>query len=114
MLKHLTLNADAIVVLDNMALDLIAVDQLRIENPTVDSINSLVVTIMAASTTTLRYPSSMNNDWIIPPRPSSLRDCSNNMIGSKVGMPFWTISKKKGSFSIVWIDLIIPERWVTI
>jgi tubulin gamma len=63
-LKRLTLNADAVVVLDNTALNRIAVDRLRIENPTVDHINSLVATIMAASTTTLRYPGSMNNDWI--------------------------------------------------
>jgi tubulin gamma len=63
-MKRLTLNADAVVVLDNTALNRIAVDRLRIANPTVDHINSLVATIMAASTTTLRYPGYMNNDWI--------------------------------------------------
>jgi tubulin gamma len=63
-MKRLTLNADAVVVLDNTALNRIAVDRLRINNPTVDHINSLVATIMAASTTTLRYPGYMNNDWI--------------------------------------------------
>ncbi|KAG7349561.1 tubulin/FtsZ family, GTPase domain containing protein [Nitzschia inconspicua] len=63
-MKRLTLNADAVVVLDNTALNRIAVDRLRIPNPTVDHINSLVATIMAASTTTLRYPGYMNNDWI--------------------------------------------------
>ena len=63
-LKRLTLNADAVVVLDNMALNRIAVERLRIANPTVDHLNSLVATIMAASTTTLRYPSYMNNDLI--------------------------------------------------
>lgn len=63
-LKRLTLNADAVVVLDNTALNRIATDRLRIENPTVDHLNSLVATIMAASTTTLRYPGYMNNDWI--------------------------------------------------
>ncbi len=63
-LKRLTLNADAVVVLDNTALNQIAVDRLRIENPTVDQLNSLVATIMAASTTTLRYPGYMNNDLI--------------------------------------------------
>mmetsp|Transcript_18349 Transcript_18349/g.26300 ORF Transcript_18349/g.26300 Transcript_18349/m.26300 type:complete len:515 (+) Transcript_18349:902-2446(+) len=63
-LKRLTLNADAVVVLDNTSLNRIAVDRLRIENPTVDQLNSLVATIMAASTTTLRYPSYMNNDLI--------------------------------------------------
>ena len=63
-MKRLTLNADAVVVLDNTALNRIAMDRLRIENPTVDHINSLVATIMAASTTTLRYPGYMNNDLI--------------------------------------------------
>lgn len=63
-MKRLTLNADAVVVLDNTALERIAVDRLRIPNPTVDHINSLVATIMAASTTTLRYPGYMNNDWL--------------------------------------------------
>lgn len=63
-LKRLTLNADAVVVLDNTALNQIAVDRLRLENPTVDQLNSLVATIMAASTTTLRYPGYMNNDLI--------------------------------------------------
>jgi tubulin gamma len=63
-LKRLTLNADCVVVLDNTALNRIAVDRLRIENPSVSQLNSLVSTVMAASTTTLRYPGYMNNDLI--------------------------------------------------
>jgi len=63
-LKRLCLNADCVVVLDNTALNRIAVDRLRLENPTVDHINSIVATIMAASTTTLRYPGYMNNDLV--------------------------------------------------
>jgi tubulin gamma len=63
-LKRLTLNADCVVVLDNTALNRIAVDRLRINNPTVGQLNSLVSTVMAASTTTLRYPGYMNNDLI--------------------------------------------------
>jgi len=63
-LKRLILNADAVVVLDNTALNRIALDRLKITNPTVDQLNSLVATIMAASTTTLRYPGYMNNDLI--------------------------------------------------
>ena len=63
-LKRLTLNADCVVVLDNTALNRIAVDRLRINNPTVNQLNSLVSTVMAASTTTLRYPGYMNNDLI--------------------------------------------------
>ena len=63
-LKRLTLNADCVVVLDNTALNRIAVDRLKLETPTVDQLNSLVSTVMAASTTTLRYPGYMNNDLI--------------------------------------------------
>ena len=49
-------HADAVVVLDNTALDRIAVERLHIANPTFAQINGLVSTVMAASTTTLRYP----------------------------------------------------------
>lgn len=34
------------------------------QNPTVSQLNSLVSTVMSASTTTLRYPGYMNNDLI--------------------------------------------------
>merc|ERR1712060_228011 len=63
-LKRLTLNADCVVVLDNTALNRIASDRLKLTNPTFSQINSLVSTVMAASTTTLRYPGYMNNDLI--------------------------------------------------
>jgi len=63
-LKRLTLHADAVVVLDNTALDRIAVERLHIQNPSFTQINSLVSTVMAASTTTLRYPGYMNNDLV--------------------------------------------------
>lgn len=39
-------------------------DRLKLSNPTFSQINSLVSTVMAASTTTLRYPGYMNNDLI--------------------------------------------------
>ncbi len=55
-LKRLTLNADAVVVLDNTALNRIAVERLHIANPSFSQTNSLVSTVMAASTATLRYP----------------------------------------------------------
>ncbi|CAG9862236.1 unnamed protein product [Phyllotreta striolata] len=61
-LKRLTKSADSVVVLDNTALNRIAADRLKIQNPTFTQINSLVSTIMSVSTTTLRYPSYMNND----------------------------------------------------
>lgn len=63
-LKRLVLNADCVVVLDNTALNRIAVDRLKIPNPSFAQTNSLVSTVMAASTTTLRYPGYMNNDLI--------------------------------------------------
>ena len=61
-IKRLTLHADCVVVLDNTALNRIVTDNLHIESPTVEQMNGLVSTVMAASTTTLRYPSYMNND----------------------------------------------------
>ncbi|XP_049793217.1 tubulin gamma-2 chain isoform X2 [Schistocerca nitens] len=63
-LKRLTQNADCVVVLDNTALNRIATDRLHIQNPSFAQINTLVSTIMSVSTTTLRYPSYMNNDLI--------------------------------------------------
>lgn len=63
-LNRLTQNADSVVVLDNAALNQIAVDRLHIENPSFAHINTLVSTVMSVSTTTLRYPSYMNNNLI--------------------------------------------------
>lgn len=63
-LKRLTQCADCVVVLDNTALNRIASDRLHINNPTFTQINKLVSTIMSVSTTTLRYPSYMNNDLV--------------------------------------------------
>ncbi|XP_075234051.1 tubulin gamma-2 chain isoform X1 [Lycorma delicatula] len=63
-LKRLTQNADCVVVLDNTALNRIASDRLHIQNPSFAQINSLVSTIMSVSTTTLRYPTYMNNDLV--------------------------------------------------
>lgn len=67
-LKRLTLNADAVVVLDNTALNRIATERLQRDNPngsaSIEQINSLVSTVMAASTNTLRFPGYMNNDLI--------------------------------------------------
>ncbi len=63
-LKRLTINADCVVVLDNKALNNIASDRLHLQNPSFSHLNSLVSTVMSASTTTLRYPGYMNNDLI--------------------------------------------------
>jgi tubulin gamma len=48
-LKRLTLNADAVVVLDNTALNRIATDRLHVDNPSVAQINQLVSTARLAS-----------------------------------------------------------------
>lgn len=63
-LKRLTLNADCVVFLDNTALNRICVERLHLSNPTFAQTNSLVSTVMSASTTTLRYPGYMNNDLV--------------------------------------------------
>ena len=61
-LKRLTLNADAVVVIDNCALTRMVTDRLKLKDPTVAQMNQIVSIIMSASTTTLRYPGYMNND----------------------------------------------------
>ena len=63
-LKRLVLNADCTIVLDNPALNNIACDRIKINSPSMQQVNSLISTVMCASTTTLRYPGYMNNDLI--------------------------------------------------
>lgn len=63
-LKRLVLNSDCVIVLDNPALNNIATDRIKINSPTMQQVNSLISTVMSASTTTLRYPGYMNNDLI--------------------------------------------------
>eukprot|EP01133_Synstelium_polycarpum_P015069 gene15069-17836_t len=63
-LRRLANHADATVVLDNTALNRIAADSLNLQTPTIEQTNSLVATVMAAATTTLRYPGYMNNDLV--------------------------------------------------
>ncbi|WZZ51753.1 hypothetical protein YC2023_051860 [Brassica napus] len=47
-LKRLTLNADCVVVLDNTALNRIAVERLHLTNATFAQTNSIVSTVMSA------------------------------------------------------------------
>lgn len=61
-LKRLSQLADAVVVLDNAALTRIASDRLRIHDPTFVQTNQLVSTVMAAGTSTLRFPGPMYHD----------------------------------------------------
>jgi tubulin gamma len=63
-LKRLVLNSDCVIVLDNPALNNIATDRIKINSPTIQQVNSLISSVMTASTTTLRYPGYMNNDLI--------------------------------------------------
>ena len=62
-LKRLTLHADSVVVLDNQALYRVAEDALHLSSPSMAQVNQLVSTVMAASTTTLRFPGFLDNDW---------------------------------------------------
>ncbi|VDO81048.1 unnamed protein product [Soboliphyme baturini] len=61
-MKRLIEYADSTVVLDNSALHRIAVERSHITHPSFSEINSFVSTIMAASTSFLRYPSYMFSD----------------------------------------------------
>lgn len=63
-LKRLILNSDAVVVLDNTALNSIATERVKIESPIITDVNSLIAPIMSAATSTLRYPGYMNNDLV--------------------------------------------------
>ena len=63
-LKRLTLNADAVTVIDNSSLNKIASDRLELKAPKLEDLNSIISTVMAASTATLRYPGYMNNDLV--------------------------------------------------
>uniref|UniRef100_A0A5S6QQQ1 Tubulin gamma chain n=1 Tax=Trichuris muris TaxID=70415 RepID=A0A5S6QQQ1_TRIMR len=61
-LKRLAQKSDCVIVMDNSALNRIALERLRIATPSFSQINALVSTVMSASTAPLRFPSYMNND----------------------------------------------------
>ncbi|KAJ1419467.1 Tubulin/FtsZ, GTPase domain [Sesbania bispinosa] len=82
-LKRLTLNADCVVVLDNTALNRIAVERLHLSNPTFSQTNSLVSTVMSASTTSLRYPGYMNNDLANAIRKTTVLDVMRRLLQAK-------------------------------
>ena len=63
-MRRLIQYADSVVVLDNTSLNSIATDRLHISNPSLNQVNSIVSTVMAASTATMRYPGYMNNDLV--------------------------------------------------
>ncbi|EPR79730.1 Gamma tubulin, partial [Spraguea lophii 42_110] len=61
-LQRLALCCDLVCIMDNNALGKIALDSLRIKTPTFNHINSLISTAMAASTSTLRFPTYTFSD----------------------------------------------------
>ena len=63
-LKRLCLNVDSTIVLDNTALNKISEDRLGLKSASIQQTNTLISTVMAAATSTLRYPSYMNNDMV--------------------------------------------------
>ncbi|KAL0227991.1 hypothetical protein RCL1_004134 [Eukaryota sp. TZLM3-RCL] len=63
-LKRLIMNSDFSVILDNTALNRIAVERLKINNPGITETNSIVATVIAAATSTLRLPGFLNNDFL--------------------------------------------------
>lgn len=63
-LRRLAEYADCVVVLDNTALTRIATERLRLESPSMTEINNMVSTIMAASTSTLRFPTYTHNSFV--------------------------------------------------
>ncbi|KAF7683279.1 Tubulin gamma chain [Astathelohania contejeani] len=58
-LQRLSQCCDSIIVMDNEALGRIALDSLRIKTPNFQHINSLISTVICASTSTIRFPSYM-------------------------------------------------------
>ncbi|GJT97010.1 tubulin gamma-1 chain [Tanacetum coccineum] len=65
-LEHNTTSAEALADDTTLYVELAggAKKRLHIQNPLVSQTNSLVSTVMSASTTTLRYPGYMNNDMV--------------------------------------------------
>eukprot|EP01029_Cantina_marsupialis_P010287 TRINITY_DN2341_c0_g1_i1.p1 TRINITY_DN2341_c0_g1~~TRINITY_DN2341_c0_g1_i1.p1 ORF type:complete len:459 (-),score=107.55 TRINITY_DN2341_c0_g1_i1:322-1698(-) len=63
-MKRLALNADAVTVIDNTSLNQIMHERLNIKDPSIQETNTLISTVMTASTTTLRYPGYMNNNMV--------------------------------------------------
>ncbi|ELQ76224.1 Gamma tubulin [Trachipleistophora hominis] len=61
-LKRLNRCCDSVVVMDNAALGRISSESLRIKQPSYETINSLISTVICASTCTLRTPTYMYSD----------------------------------------------------
>lgn len=62
--KRLINNADSVIMVDNLALHKLVEENMEMQEASFRQTNQLVSTVMAASTTTLRYPGYMNNDLV--------------------------------------------------
>ncbi|KAJ9108656.1 gamma-tubulin [Naganishia adeliensis] len=62
--KRLVEHADSVIMVDNLALHKLVEDNMELSEASFRQTNQLVSTVMAASTTTLRYPGYMNNDLV--------------------------------------------------
>lgn len=61
-LKRLNKYCDSVIVMDNEALGRISSESLRIKHPSYNTINSLISTVLCASSTSLRNPTYMYSD----------------------------------------------------
>lgn len=55
--------SDCVIVMDNTALGKLTLDSLKIDTPTFRHINSLIATVMSASTSTMRFPGYTFSDF---------------------------------------------------
>ncbi|KAH8086402.1 tubulin gamma chain [Filobasidium floriforme] len=62
--KRLIENADSVIMVDNLQLHKLVEQNMDQKEASFRQTNQLVSTVMAASTTTLRYPGYMNNDLV--------------------------------------------------
>lgn len=62
--KRLIENADSVVMVDNLQLHKLVEENMEMQEASFRQTNQLVSTVMAGSTTTLRFPGYMNNDLV--------------------------------------------------
>jgi tubulin gamma len=62
-LQRLAEFSDSVIVMDNSALGRLTLDSLRLDTPTYKHINTLISTVMSASTSTMRFPGFTFSDF---------------------------------------------------
>ena len=97
----------ALLFWDNAAINRIASETLKIKNPTFENTNALLSTVMAASTSTLRFPGYMNNDMagLI----SSLVPIPRCHFITPGYTPFFTSNLRRSTVSDVMRRLLSPK-----